>query len=92
MWTIVKGGAVLAEAWEREVGWVPFADVVREAGTPRSFARLPSEEEAKRVAASLGGQPAEVLVRRGSDVRQDRGGFEIVLQRPPKGIAAKSPR
>lgn len=77
MFTIVRDGAVLAEGWERAVAWIPFYHVVREAGTLRSFARLPSEETAAAAARDVGGRVAEVLVQRGT------GHFEIILNQVP---------
>lgn len=80
MYTIVRGGQVLGENWEREVRWIRFADLVKEVGTQRSFIRFPSAESTAPVAAKLGGQVAEVLVHRGGDK------FEIVLYRPPPRV------
>lgn len=77
MHTVVKGGSALSETWEQAEEWIPFHVLVREAGTPRSFVRFPSEASAAPVAAKLGGRVAEVLVQKGTE------NFEIVLQRPP---------
>lgn len=83
MYTVVRGGAVLGEGWEREVRWVPFVELVKEQGTERSFIRFLSPETAAPVAAKVGGRTAEVLVQRGG------GRFEIVLYRPPGSPAAQ---
>lgn len=87
MYTVVKDGTVLGETWrEGEEVWIPFHDVVREAGTSRSFARLPSEESAEDLTKIVGGRAAEVLVLKGTDK------FEIVLSKPYPGRVRSSGR